>query len=75
MLEQRIGRAADNAKSIDLGNDVVLFAEDLVRGYRADVHDGTGWRSLMHRHVSHVDLDTEEERLAIDDEAYLKSEP
>ena len=73
VLEQRIGRAADNAKNIDLGNDVVLFAEDLVRGYRADVHDGTGWRSLMHRHVSYVDADTEEERLAVDDEAYLKS--
>ncbi|MBP1823104.1 hypothetical protein [Mycobacterium sp. OAE908] len=73
VLEQRIGRAADNARNIDLGNEVVLFAEDLVRGYRADVHDGADWRSLMHRHVSYVDASTDAERFAVDDEAYLKS--
>ncbi len=73
VLEQRIGRAADNARGIELGNEVVLFAEDLVRGYRADVHDGAAWRSLMHRHVSYVDAITDDERFAVDDEAYLKS--
>lgn len=73
VLEQRIGRAADNAKDIDLGNEVVLFAEDLVRGYRADVHDGADWRSLMHRHMKYVDQKTEAIRLEVDDEAYIKS--
>ena len=50
----------------------MLLAEDLVRGYHADVHDGIDWRSLMHRHVSYRDADTDEEQLAADDEAYLK---
>lgn len=72
VLQQRIGRAADNARDIDLGNQVVLFAEDLVRGYRADVHDSRAWRSLMHRHVSYVDVNTDAERFSVDDEAYLK---
>lgn len=72
VLEQRIARASDNAANIEAGNEVVLFAEDLVRGYRADVHDGTDWRSLMHRHVSYADADTGEEQLAADDEGYLK---
>jgi hypothetical protein len=73
ILEQRISRAANNAQDIEGGDQIVLFAEDLVRGYRADVHDGTEWHSLMHRHVSYVDTDTGAERLAVDDEAYLKA--
>jgi hypothetical protein len=72
VLEQRIARASDNAAAIEAGGEVVLFAEDVVRGYRADVHDGIDWRSLMHRHVSYRDADTGQEQLAADDEAYLK---
>lgn len=74
LLEQRLARAAQNAADIASGtHDVVLYAEDLVRGYRADVHDGHAWRSLMHRHVSYLDATTGAEQLAVDDEAYLKA--
>ncbi|MGH3862655.1 hypothetical protein, partial [Actinokineospora sp.] len=61
------------AKDIANGNPVVLYAEDLVRGYRVDVHDGLTWRSLMHRQVRYVDADTGAEQLAAVDEAYLKA--
>lgn len=72
-LEQRIGRAADNAKDLANGKEIVLYAEDLVRGYRADVHDGHAWRSLMHRTVRYLDATTKAELLATVDEAYLKA--
>jgi len=76
MLEQRLARAKINADRIAAGDDIVLFAEDLVRGFRIDVHDGgaAGWASLMHRSVRFVDRATEAEVFAVgDQEAYLKA--
>ncbi len=73
ILDQRIARSTHNAELIATGNELVLFAEDLVRGFRADVHDGAEWRSLMHRAVSYIDKASGAERLAVTDEAYLKA--
>ncbi|MEA2687239.1 MAG: hypothetical protein QOE93_2434, partial [Actinomycetota bacterium] len=74
MMEQRLARAKLNADRIAVGDDVVLFAEDVVRGFRIDVHDGADWSSLMHRSVHFVDRDTGIEVFAVaDQEAYLKA--
>jgi hypothetical protein len=73
ILGDRVQRAKDNADKIAAGADVVLFAEDLFRGFRVEVNDGSAWRSLMHRTVSYLDRDTQAEVFAVaDQEAYLK---
>jgi hypothetical protein len=76
LLVDRIQRSKSNADLLAAGqgNEVVLFAEDLTRGYRVDVHDGGAWRSLMRRSVRIVDRDTRKQRLAVaDQEAYIKA--
>ncbi len=74
ILTDRIERSKANADAIAAGADVVLFAEDLVRGFRVDVHDGNTWRSLMHRKARYLDRTTRAEVLTVaDQEAYLKA--
>ena len=74
ILTDRVRRAKDNADMIAAGDDVTLFAEDLVRGLRVEVNDGKAWRSLMHRSVSYLDRETHKQVFAIaDQQAYLKA--
>jgi hypothetical protein len=74
ILTDRIARSKSNADNIKTGKKVVLFAEDLVRGFRVDVHDGADWRSLMHRAVHYLDRTSGDEMFAVaDQEAYLKA--
>ena len=74
ILEDRVQRAKGNADQIEAGADVVLFAEDLIRGFRVEVNDGSAWRSLMHRRVSYVDRESDTEVFVVaDQEAYLKA--
>jgi hypothetical protein len=73
VLGDRIGRSKANADKIAAGQEVVLFAEDLTRGFRVDVHDGKDWRSLMRRTVRYLDRADGSEQFAADDEAYLKA--
>lgn len=49
-------RLADESARGKLANadDVANFADNLVRGYRVDVHDGTAWRSLCRREGTYV---------------------
>lgn len=74
LLEQRIaGGSATRAGLSQAAQDVHLYAEDLVRGYRADVHDGTDWRSLMDRHVDYVDRVSGDVQATVTDEGYVKA--
>jgi hypothetical protein len=74
ILTDRIARSNSNADDVAAGNKVVLFAEDLTRGFRVDVHDGADWRSLMHRGVRYLDRDSQDEVFSVpDQEAYLKA--
>jgi hypothetical protein len=74
ILADRIARSSDNADKIAVGADVVLFAEDLIRGFRIDVNDGTEWRSLMLRDTRYLDRTSRAERFAVPkQEAYLKA--
>jgi hypothetical protein len=74
ILSDRIARSKDNATRLEAGDDVVLFAEDLLRGFRVDVDDGSVWRSLMHRGVRYLNRTTRAEELNVaDQEAYLKA--
>jgi len=74
ILTDRIARSKSNADDVAAGNKVVLFAEDLTRGFRVDVHDGADWRSLMHRGVRYLDRDSRDEVFSVpDQEAYLKA--
>jgi hypothetical protein len=74
ILDDRIARSKQNNDAIAAGADVVLFAEDLVRGFRVDVHDGADWRSLMHRAVRYLDRKSGAEVFAVaDQEAFLKA--
>jgi hypothetical protein len=48
-LMDAIGIGLEKMKAALAGRNVTLFAENLVRGYRVDVRDAGGWRSLHHR--------------------------
>jgi hypothetical protein len=56
LLDRMARGSATNAVLMG-GQDVTLYAEDLTRGYRFDVHDGRDWRSL-HQRVGTVTLTT-----------------
>ena len=71
----------DNNQDLEDGKDVELWAEDLVRGYRIDVHDadapdGPRWFSLHARRVTHrLETAPSEDPVApipVADEGYLK---
>lgn len=75
ILVDRIARAKSNADLLasGQGDEVVLFAEDITRGFRVDVNDGAAWRSLMHRKVRYLDRDTRKQQFQVaDQEAYVK---
>ncbi len=57
-----------------LANSLVLHADDLLRGYRADIFDGSGgkWFSLMQR-VGKVRFPKSGQELPIADEGYVKA--
>jgi hypothetical protein len=76
ILVDRIARSKSNAALLagGHGDQVILLAEDLTRGFRVDVHDGATWRSLMRRRVRYLDRITGKQRYQVaDQEAYVKA--
>jgi hypothetical protein len=59
---------------IQAANDPVLDQEDVTRGYRIAVHDGSRWRSLLARHGEYRYLATGAVD-AVDDEAVITATP
>lgn len=61
-----------NAAAMAAG-PVELYAEDLLRGYRVDVHDEKGWRSLCRRDGVYKMTAKGEQKIEIkDEEGYVK---
>lgn len=55
-LAKALVRSAKNYNKIVGGSKVVLYADDLVRGYRVDIYDDTAktWQSLMRRDATYT---------------------
>ena len=73
----RIRTLLERARELDQGlggDEVVLYADDVARGYRVDVHDdATGqWRSLHARRGDYRFDSDEVADLTVDDEGYVK---
>ncbi|HSP62738.1 MAG TPA: hypothetical protein VLQ90_07145, partial [Pyrinomonadaceae bacterium] len=63
--------------SVDMNLPVLLYADDLVRGYRVDIFDKTNastavWRSLCKRVGTYSFLNSTQKPLTIPDEGYVK---
>ncbi|HEV7475097.1 MAG TPA: hypothetical protein VGN90_13675 [Pyrinomonadaceae bacterium] len=63
--------------SVDANPPVLLYADDLVRGYRVDIFDQTmaalGWRSLCKRVGTYSFPNSGQAQIKIEDEGYVKS--
>lgn len=55
-LAKMLLRNADNMKRVVNNQEVTLYADDLLRGYRIDVYDDTAktWQSLMRRNATYT---------------------
>jgi hypothetical protein len=68
-------QAVENSPaSVDMNLPVLLYADDLVRGYRVDILDKTTpvWRSLCKRIGNYVFPNSSQAALQIADEGYVK---
>ncbi|HEX7530661.1 MAG TPA: hypothetical protein VF333_05905, partial [Pyrinomonadaceae bacterium] len=71
-------QAVENSPpSVDMNLPVLLYADDLVRGYRVDIFDKTnastaGWRSLCKRVGTYSFPNSAHQPLRIPDEGYVK---
>ncbi|NWG75530.1 MAG: hypothetical protein HXY24_13135, partial [Rubrivivax sp.] len=66
---------ADQSKNADLlADNLVLYADDLLRGYRVDIYDEATqrWRSLCRREGKYIFHNSGHE-VPLDDEGYVKS--
>jgi hypothetical protein len=74
-LAQTLSDATSNNTTAEQGNgsSLVFHAEDLTRGYRADVWDSksTTWHSLCQRHGNYQFINATKESLSIDDEGFV----
>jgi len=70
-LQGEFGQAVRVNAAAEGGPPVTLHAEDLLRGYRLDVWDGSAWRSLHERDVTYVmaSIDTS---IAVSDEGFFQ---
>lgn len=74
-MAQRFRDMKNRNDRAEAGLDLDLYAEDLIRGYRVDVHDAASgaWRSLMQRdgtyHLAHAPEG--KQTFTLTDEAYM----
>lgn len=73
-LTQMFAAARRNNDDMEASKDVVLSAEDILRGYRIDVWDSEGkkWHSLCRRHGTYEFLDAGVTR-EFDDEGWIST--
>ena len=73
-LVDQLTRAKALHTLLESGGDPILFADDLVRGYRLDIHDNRSkqWHSLHWRLGTYEFPKTTAQPLRIQDEGYMK---
>ena len=71
-INDRFNRSLNLNSLADAGQDIELFAEDLLRGYRLDVNDDGNWFSLHQRQGIYHPLNQAGQELSIPDEGFAQ---